>query len=149
MFQGLQSQGSDSLTLILMYVGQNKRIGHLANEDEFIPEKLHETDWWIDWSLFYVTFEHMSFTWCRLHCQWRAAAFWPLLGACVLWFRGIFIVPHLLWHRTSVLGVSAKGGGGLILVALKDKRGILSHILTLVPSDLNIRRSTREMSNNG
>ena len=41
MFQGLQSQGSDSLTLILMYVGQNKRIGHLANEDEFTPEKLH------------------------------------------------------------------------------------------------------------
>ena len=41
------------------------------------------------------------------------------------------------------MGVSAKGGG-LILVALKDKRGILSHILTLVPSDWNIRRSTRD-----
>ena len=40
-------------------------------------------------------------------------------------------------------GVS-QGGGELILVALKDKRGILSHILTLVPSDWNIRRSTRD-----
>jgi hypothetical protein len=40
---------------------------------------------------------------------WRAAKFRPMLSAQGLWAGGIFIVPHLLWHGTSVFPVSSEG----------------------------------------
>jgi hypothetical protein len=59
----------------------------------------------IDYLLFYVTLKNFSPIWRRHHYRRRAAKFKPMLGAHV----GIFIVPHLLWHWTSVFPVSSEG----------------------------------------
>jgi hypothetical protein len=58
---------------------------------------------------FYVPLKNFSLIWGRHHCWWRAAKFRPMLGAHGLWAGGIFIVPHLLWHGTSVFLVSSEG----------------------------------------
>jgi hypothetical protein len=61
-------------------------------------------DWVIDCLLFYVPLKNFSLMWRRHHCQWRAIK----ISLC---FEqgGIFIVSHLLWHRTSVFPVSSEG----------------------------------------
>jgi hypothetical protein len=48
----------------------------------------------IDYLLFYVPLKNISLIWRRHHCRWRAAKFWPMLGAFEQ--GGIFNVPHLL-----------------------------------------------------
>jgi hypothetical protein len=57
--------------------------------------------------LFYVSLENLSFIWRRHHCRWRAPKFRPMLSA--FWQGGIFIVPHLLWHGTSIFPVLSEG----------------------------------------
>jgi hypothetical protein len=42
-------------------------------------------DWLIDYLRFYIPLKHCSLTWRRHHCRWRAAKFWPMLGAQGLW----------------------------------------------------------------
>jgi hypothetical protein len=42
-------------------------------------------DWLIDYLGFYVPLKYFSLIWRRHHCRWRAAKFWPLLGALGLW----------------------------------------------------------------
>jgi hypothetical protein len=46
------------------------------------PEQL---DWLIDYLLFYVPLKNISLIWRRHHHRWRAAKFWPMLGAQGLW----------------------------------------------------------------
>jgi hypothetical protein len=66
----------------------------------------------IDYLLFYVPLKNISLIW-RRH-QWRAAN----LGLCsalrAIEQGGIFIVPHLLWHGTSVFPVSSEGPPHLV-----------------------------------
>jgi hypothetical protein len=61
----------------------------------------------IDWLLFYVPLKNISLTSRRHYGRWRAA----YLGLCsalgAFEQGGIFIVPHLLWHGTSVFPVSS------------------------------------------
>jgi hypothetical protein len=63
----------------------------------------------IDW-LFtvYVPLKNFSLIWWRLHCRWRAANLGLCLTLRVFEQGGIFIVPHLLWHRTSNFPVSSE-----------------------------------------
>jgi hypothetical protein len=61
-------------------------------------------DWLIDYLLFYVPLKNIALIWRRHHCRWRAAKFRPMLSAFEQ--GGIFIVPHQLWHGTSVFPVS-------------------------------------------
>jgi hypothetical protein len=62
----------------------------------------------IDYLLFYVKLKNFSLIWRRHHCRWRAKN----LGLCsalrAFEQGGIFIVPHLLWHGTSVFLVSSE-----------------------------------------
>jgi hypothetical protein len=39
----------------------------------------------IDCLRFYVPLKNFSLMWRRHHCRWRAAKFWPMLGAQGLW----------------------------------------------------------------
>jgi hypothetical protein len=39
----------------------------------------------------------------------KGCKFWPKLGAQGLWAGKDLIVPHLLWHGTSVFPVSSEG----------------------------------------
>jgi hypothetical protein len=79
-----------------------------------------ELDWLIDW-LFTVLLQNISLIWRPHHCRWRSAKFRPMLGAQGLWAGGIFIMPHLLWHRASVFQVSSEGSPHS--VASYDTRG--------------------------
>jgi hypothetical protein len=47
---------------------------------------------------FYVLLKNFSLIWRRHHCRWRTFE-----------QGGFFIVPHLLWHGTSVFPVSSEG----------------------------------------
>jgi hypothetical protein len=71
-------------------------------------------DWLIDYLRFYAPLKNISLIWRRHHCRWRAAKIRPMLGAQGLWAGGIFIVPHLLWHGTSVFPVSSEGPPHLV-----------------------------------
>jgi hypothetical protein len=59
--------------------------------------------------LFYVPLKNCSLIWRRHHYHWKAAEFRPTLGVQGHWAGGIFIVPLLLWHGTSVFPVSSEG----------------------------------------
>jgi hypothetical protein len=72
-----------------------------------------QTFWLIDYLRFYVPLKNISHIWRRHHCRWRATKFMPMLGAQVEQGR-IFIVPHLLWHGSSVFPVSSEGSPQLI-----------------------------------
>jgi hypothetical protein len=73
--------------------------------------------WLIGYLRFYVPLKNFSLIWRRHHSRW--------LGLCsaLTAFEqgGIFIVPHLLWHGTSVYPVSSEGPAHS--VASYDTRG--------------------------
>jgi hypothetical protein len=70
---------------------------------------IFQIDWMIDYLLFYVPLKNISLIWRRHRYRWRAEN----LGLCSALRAseqgGIFIVPHLLWHGTSVFPVSSEG----------------------------------------
>jgi hypothetical protein len=70
--------------------------------------------WLVDYLRFYVPLKNFSLIWKRHHCRWMAAKCRPMLGAQGLSAGGIFIVPHLMWHRTSVFLVSSEGPPHLV-----------------------------------
>jgi hypothetical protein len=72
--------------------------------------------WLIDYLWFYVPPKNISLIWRRHHCRWRAAKFRPTCISALRAFEqgGIFIVPHLLWHGTSVFPVSFEGPPHLV-----------------------------------
>jgi hypothetical protein len=78
-------------------------------------------DWLTDYLLFYVSLKNFSHIQRRHHCRWRATN----LGLCsalrAFEQEGIFIVSHLLWHRTSFFPVSSEGSPHS--VAFNDTRG--------------------------
>jgi hypothetical protein len=63
--------------------------------------------WLIDYLLFYVPLKDISLIWIRHHCRWRAAKYRLCSAFKAFEQGGIFIVPHLLWHGTSVFPVSS------------------------------------------
>jgi hypothetical protein len=66
-------------------------------------------DWLIDYLLFCVLLKNYSLTWRRHYCRWRAEKFKPICWVLRAFEQGgIFIVPHLLWHGTSVFPVSSE-----------------------------------------
>jgi hypothetical protein len=66
------------------------------------------TGWLFSCSMFYVLLKNFSLIWRRHHGWWWAAH----LGLCsalrAFEQGGIFIVPHFLWHGTSVFPVSSE-----------------------------------------
>jgi hypothetical protein len=68
-------------------------------------------DWLIDYLPFYVPLKNISLIWGHHHCWWCQGL--QNLGLCsaprAFEQGGIFIVPHLLWHGTSVFPVSSEG----------------------------------------
>jgi hypothetical protein len=77
------------------------------NESNYTHPKLSGViDWFIHYLLFYVPFKIFSLT-------WRGHHYVPLKDRCsalrAFQQGGIFIMPHLLWHGTSVFPVSSEG----------------------------------------
>jgi hypothetical protein len=66
-------------------------------------------DWLIDYLLFYVPLKNFSLIW-RLIIAGEGLQNLGLCSALRAFEQGgIFIVPHLLWHGTSVFPVSSEG----------------------------------------
>jgi hypothetical protein len=67
--------------------------------------------WMYNWLFMVLRPAHFFFIiiWRRHHCRWRDAKFSPMLGAQGLCAGRVFIVPHLLWHGTSIFPVSSEG----------------------------------------
>jgi hypothetical protein len=64
----------------------------------------------IDYLLFYIPLKNFSLALPVKSYPWRAAKFGLMLSAQTLnEQKGIFIVPHLLWHGASVFPNSSKG----------------------------------------
>jgi hypothetical protein len=65
----------------------------------------------IDYLLFYVPLKNfwISLIWRCHHCRWRAKNLDLCSALRAFEQGGIFIVPHLLWHETSVFPVSSEG----------------------------------------
>ena len=61
------------------------------------------------WLLLNVPLENISLRWRRHHWLYRAAKFWSILdNHSAFKFKGIYIVPDLLWHGASVKEVSSE-----------------------------------------
>jgi hypothetical protein len=81
-----------------------------------------DVNWFmIDYLRFYVLLKNFSLIWRRHHCRWRAANFGLCSALRAFEQGGIFIMPHLLWHGTSVFLVSSEGPPHL--AASHDTRG--------------------------
>jgi hypothetical protein len=78
----------------------------------------------------FTSCQNISFIWRRHNYWWRAGKFRPMLRA--FGQGGIFIVPHLLWHRAWVFLVSSEGPSHS--VAFYDTQGDVKdlYILTRV-----------------
>ena len=64
--------------------------------------------WLIEYLLLYIPLENISLIWRRHHC-WRRAANLGLCSALRAFEQGgIFFVPHLLRHGTSIFPVSSE-----------------------------------------
>ena len=68
-------------------------------------------------SSFFCLTREFSLVWRRHHCRWRAADFvlCSALSAIDQW--GFFMLPHLLWHVTSVYDGHIRWPMTLILIA--------------------------------
>jgi hypothetical protein len=75
------------------------------DSDKLYFDLMH--DWMIDYLRFYVALKIFLLIWRHHHCRWRAKNL-GLCSAIRAFEQGeIFIVPHLLWHGTSVFPVSS------------------------------------------
>jgi hypothetical protein len=87
-----------------------------------MTEWLLNHDWLIDWLFTVLRPTQEFFTYMETSpLLVKGCKFRPMLGAQGLCEGGIFIVPHLLWHGTSVFPVSSKRPPHL--VASYDTRG--------------------------
>jgi hypothetical protein len=57
----------------------------------------------IDYLLFYIPLKNSSLIWRHHHCRWMSTKFRHICSVLRAFEQGgIFIMPHLLWHRASV-----------------------------------------------
>jgi hypothetical protein len=133
---------------------------HIQSYSNFVPNSECVRNclyWLIDYLLFYVLLKNISLIWRRHHCRWRAAKFWPMLGARGLWasmdlYRATTAVTWglgfsgLIW-RTAPFSHHLRhawGCGGSILTRILTGRNCLHIALYIERNREQLYRQTNE-----
>ena len=80
---------------------------------------------------FFVPLKNFSLIWIRHYCRWRAANIDLCSTLMAIERRGLFSVPHLLWHKASVYNGHLRGAVTLTTIAERLSVGLSLTVFTI------------------